>query len=308
MDWLTDNPIVNMPGPNFLGFYTVISLIVVLAFNILARSDGTNQRALPSVPMRPDPYEVAYLRGGVGAVICLAIYSLKRSQTIEMQAGGRVTRIPGVTPPANPLEACVLEELGMGASLDQLLGSRDLRASILGQCETFRQRLARQDLAMTDAARRKARGFGIAAAIALGGLAALKIFVAQSHGHNNVGFLFGEAIVAIIALIWSVNVVTRSVANRRGRAYLERVKSAYVGAGRTQAFGGSQFDPIASAAALSVVAAMGLGALHGTPDEAFAKEIMRNSGGGASGGCGSSGGGCGGGGGGGCGGCGGGGD
>jgi uncharacterized protein (TIGR04222 family) len=305
MDWLTDNPIVDMPGPNFLGFYALVSLTVVLAFNLLVRSDGTNQGAPPSVPMRPDPYEIAYLRGGVAAVICLAIYSLKRSEMIEMQAQGRVTRVPGLGPPANPLEARVLEELGVGASLGQLLGSRDLRASILGQCERFRQHLARQDLVMTDAARHKARSLGIAAAIALGGLAVLKIFVAQSHGHNNVGFLFGEAILAIIALIVSVNVVTRSVANRRGRAYLERVKSAYVWGGGPQA-SGSQFDPVASAAALLAVGAIGLVALRGTPDEAFATEFMRNSGG-ASGGCGNSSGGCGGGGGG-CGGCGGGGD
>jgi uncharacterized protein (TIGR04222 family) len=240
-------------------------------------------------------------------VICLAIYSLKRSQTIEMQAGGNVTSVPGLAPPANPLEARVLEELRAGASLGQLLGSRDLRASIAGQCERFKQRLAKQDLVMTEAARNKTRGLGIAAAIALGGLAALKMFVAQSHGHNNVGFLFGEAILAIMALIVSVKVVTRPVANRRGRAYLERVKSAYVWGPGPQASSGSQFDPIASAAALLAVGAIGLGALRGTPDEAFATEFMRNSGGGASGGCGSSGGGCGGGGGG-CGGCGGGGD
>src|SRR5580692_11545305 len=124
MDWLTDNPIVNMPGPNFLGFYALVSLIVLLAFNVLVRTDGTNQRAPPFVPTRPDPYEIAYLRGGVGAVISLAIYSLKRSQTIEMQAGGNVTSVPGLAPPANPLEARVLEELGPGASLSQVLGSR----------------------------------------------------------------------------------------------------------------------------------------------------------------------------------------
>jgi uncharacterized protein (TIGR04222 family) len=307
MDWLTDNSLLDMPGPNFLGFYAVVSVIVLLAFNAVVRSDGTNQGAPPFVPTRPDPYEIAYLRGGVGAVIGLAIYSLKRSQTIEMQAGGHVTRVPGLGPPANPLEARVLEELGVGASLGQLFGSRDLRASIFGQCETFRQHLARQDLVMTEAARYKARGLGIAAAIVLGGLAALKIFVAQSHGHKNVGFLFGAAIVAIMALIWSVKVVTRPVANRRGRAYLERVKSAYVWGGGPQASGGSSFDPVASAAALLAVGAIGLEALHGTPDEAFAREFIRNSGGGASGGCGSSGGGCGGGGGG-CGGCGGGGD
>jgi uncharacterized protein (TIGR04222 family) len=308
MDWLTDNPIVNMPGPNFLGFYAIVSLIVLLAFNVLVRTDGTNQRAPPFVPTRPDPYEIAYLRGGVGAVISLAIYSLKRSQTIEMQAGGNVTSVPSLGPPANPLEARVLEELGPGASLGQVLSSRDLRASIFGQCETFRQRLARQDLVMTDAARQKTWGLGIAAAIALGGLAALKIFVAQSHGHKNVGFLFGVAIVAVMALIWSVKVATRSVANRRGRAYLERVKSAYVSGSGPQASGGSYFDPIASAAALLAVGAIGLEALHGTSDEAFAREFVKNSGGGASGSCSNSGGGCGGGGGGGCGGCGGGGD
>ena len=160
MDWLTDNPIVNMPGPNFLGFYALVSLIVLLAFNVLVRSGETNQGALPSVPMRPDPYEIAYLRGGVGAVISLAIYSLKRSQTIEMQAKGQVTRVPGLGPPANPLEARVLEELGGAPRWVDSWVRATFAPRSSGSARRSRQHLARQDLVMTDAARNKARGLG----------------------------------------------------------------------------------------------------------------------------------------------------
>jgi uncharacterized protein (TIGR04222 family) len=75
--------------------------------------DSTGERP-PPVPTRPDPYEIAYLRGGVGAVIQLAAYALKCRQMIEMQAGGRVARVSGLADPTNPIETRVLEEVGLG--------------------------------------------------------------------------------------------------------------------------------------------------------------------------------------------------
>jgi len=306
MDLLTDNALLNMPGPQFLLFYGLVAAIVILAFNAIVRLGGTNGRLLPQVPTRPDPYEIAYLRGGAGAVIGIAVYALKRGETIEMSSNGDLRKVPGLAEPINPVEGCVFREIGAASSVSALLGSRSLRTEILDLCEVFKQRLAKQDLVMTDEARGWALVFAIVAILALVVLAALKIEVAEMHGHNNVGFLICEGVVAFVLMIWSVKSVWTSVANRRGREWLDRVKTAYAGRidSTTSALPG---DSVAAAAMLAAVAALGFVALHGTADEAFAREFARSSGSSGSGGDG--GGSCGGGGGGGgCGGCGGGGD
>jgi uncharacterized protein (TIGR04222 family) len=302
MDALTNNALVDMQGPTFLAFYAVVSAITLVALNLLLRIDSTGDRP-PPVPTRPDPYEIAYLRGGVGAVIQLAAYALKCGEMIEMQAGGRIARVSGLADPTNPIEMRVLDEVGLGETASNLLSSRALRASLEGKCETFRQRLERQDLIATGSARARAYGLAVLAGAALVALAAWKIVVAEMRHHHNVGFLFAEAAVAVVLILVSVRIATRSPASQRGRAYLNRLKAAYSGHATALASSTNRFDPVASGLALAAVGALGFSALRGTSDEAFANEFNKNSGSGG-GSC-SSGGGDGGGG---CGGCGGGGD
>jgi uncharacterized protein (TIGR04222 family) len=304
MDALTNNALVDMQGPTFLAFYAVVTAITLVALNLLLRIDSTGERP-PPVPTRPDPYEIAYLRGGVGAVIQLAAYALKCRQMIEIQAGGRVARVSGLADPTNPIETRVLEEVGLGETASNLLKSGSLRASLQSKCETFRQRLERQDLVATGSARARAYALTALAGAALVALAAWKIVVALTHHHKNVGFLFIEATAAIVLLVVSVQIVTRSPASQRGRASLNRLKAAYSGYATALASSTSRFDPVASGLALAAVGALGFSALRGTSDEAFANEFTKNSSNGGGGGsCGSGGGD----GGGGCGGCGGGGD
>ena len=128
------------------------------------------------------------------------------------------------------------------------------------------------------------------------------------HGRSNVGFLFMEAAVACVAMIWMFQrpqrqpcQQTRQGLSRAGSVRLFRPSSRAVrgeatrGAPASAAFGGS---------ALLMVGLFGFAILKGTPDAALAKAFAQSSGSGGDGG-GSCGGG--GGGGGGCGGCGGGG-
>jgi len=304
MDALTNNALVDMQGPTFLAFYAVVSAITLVALNLLLRIDSTGDRP-PPVPTRPDPYEIAYLRGGVGAVIQLAAYALKCREMIEMQAGGRIARVSGLADPTNPIETRVLDEVGLGETASGLLSSRALRASLEGKCETFRQRLERQDLIATGSPRARAYALTALTGAALVALAAWKIVVAEGRHHHNVGFLFAEAAAVVVLLVVSVQIATRSPASQRGRAYLNRLKAAYSGHATALASSTSRFDPVASGLALAAVGALGFSALRGTSDEAFAREFTKNSGSGGDGGSCSSGGGDGGGG---CGGCGGGGD
>ena len=69
---LTNNFIANMPGPVFLLFYAIVVIITCMLAVIYKRhiqpKVDTN---LIKVPNTPDPYEIAYLRGGHKEVLRL---------------------------------------------------------------------------------------------------------------------------------------------------------------------------------------------------------------------------------------------
>jgi uncharacterized protein (TIGR04222 family) len=306
MDLLTTNALLEMPGPTFLDFYAVVSVIALVALNVVLRLESLDGRPPPRLPVRPDPYEIAFLRGGIDATIGLAIYSLQRRALIEIQPGGGMTAIAGLDQPTHAIEARALDEVGSVSTLRELMGSAALRASVAGKCEVLRERLARQGLLKPDGANGRAFSLGALAGLALGGLAVAKIVAAEAHGHKNVGFLCIEAAVALGLLFFSVLTVTRTAANARGRAYLRQFKTAYSGRIFDLPGRDSRFDPAAAGVALIAVGAIGFEALYGTSEEAIAREFKRQSAGGADGGGGGDGGGGCGGGGGGCGGCGGG--
>jgi hypothetical protein len=77
MDWLMHHPIADMYGPHFLLFYGgVIVLTLVVCWWRLHQSDPTALLPPLQVPSDPDPYEIAYLRGGEHEVTRVVIFNL----------------------------------------------------------------------------------------------------------------------------------------------------------------------------------------------------------------------------------------
>src|SRR4051812_47950246 len=65
MNWLLNNPISEMPGPMFLALYAgLIALIFLEAFFKNRRADRSRELGPMPIPTKPDPCEIAYLRGG----------------------------------------------------------------------------------------------------------------------------------------------------------------------------------------------------------------------------------------------------
>ena len=65
MEWRTDNFIADMYGPSFLIFYgAVIAATIAASWWMMRQRDSTTGIPPPDVPSEPDPYEIAYLRGG----------------------------------------------------------------------------------------------------------------------------------------------------------------------------------------------------------------------------------------------------
>lgn len=74
---LTHNALADMYGPSFLLLYAIV-IVLTLAYCgwSVSRLDATTEERLPLVPARPDPLEIAYLRGGENEVTRVAVFDL----------------------------------------------------------------------------------------------------------------------------------------------------------------------------------------------------------------------------------------
>ena len=301
--------ILHLPGPQFLAFYGIVAVIVlVAAFLLMFFADTTGTDNLPSVPASPDAIEVAYLSGGVNAVLRTVVYDLRQLGLLTLEKDNRLVAA-GVAPAAlTRMQRRVLDKVLDRPKIESLFKDKSLRSGLEAILDPMRARLTANDLLQPDSVRRTrdwTLGLGL---LILLGLAAAKIEIALSLGITKIQFLILLAIISSICLFLLVSFFSKRPASRRGRAYLEAMRLAYssrmpsaVARITPTASGGGG---VAYDSALLLVALYGFDALKGTPDAAFAKAFAQSDGGG---GCGSSCGGGGDGGGGGCGGCGGGG-
>ena len=77
MSFLTDNPLVNLHGPAFLGVFAVICAVAIgWAYRRVRALDTTEQLPIPILPAEFDSFELAYLRGGNPELVRVIILDL----------------------------------------------------------------------------------------------------------------------------------------------------------------------------------------------------------------------------------------
>jgi uncharacterized protein (TIGR04222 family) len=309
MGWLFDNILANMPGPSFLIFYPICAgAILAAAYAFIAMQDTTGDRPPPAIQGAVDPYELAFLRGGVNEVIRTAVYSLRQQGLIEIVEQTRIRASGFSAGELTAIERAVLDALAPAPKIAMLFADKYLREKLERLCGGYERRLSAQELLTPPEMRRAARLALIVAGGLVIALAAYKLAAAAMHGRSNVGFLCIEAAVAFVAMIWISRWASAGNASKRGKAFLAQVQQAYSGHLGAVSGAATQSAPagaVIGGSALLMVGLFGFGILKGTPDAALAKAFAQSSGSGDGGGgsCGGDGGG-----GGGCGGCGGGGD
>lgn len=138
MDVFTENGLANMPGPQFLGFYLIVSLVAIVAVHIYLSYDNADDRPPPPVPARPDPYEIAYLRDGLPGVIWVAVYALKRAGFMNVNGKGQLARTGASGRPSDAIEARALQALGSGIAAKDLIHDSALLADVKRMIEPRR--------------------------------------------------------------------------------------------------------------------------------------------------------------------------
>jgi uncharacterized protein (TIGR04222 family) len=332
MSWLMHNPIADMYGPHFLLFYTA-TIVAVMAASIVAvrKADPTDPDDLPDVPLNPDPYRVAFMRGGANEVTRVAIASLVQRGLLRIEERGswlaKKKVIARKREPWNAelsgVEAEVYHWPGFPESPQKLFQPNGLAKDVEAACRPYEKRLAEEELLMPPGVKAfagKVALLGVMVILALGGY---KLAVALDKGRTNVQFLLIAGAVGLIGEAVACAAIPRL--SRRGKAYLGRLRLAYDGVrGRIAASGLGAADPLSADDPtglgkskladpgdwLLALGLFGIPVVAGTPLADLKTMFSASSSGpGGCGGGGCGGGGCGGGGcgGGGCGGCGGGG-
>lgn len=318
MSWLMHNSIADMYGPTFLFFYgCVIAATLITSWWKIRAADPTTD--LPPLPLRanPDPYEIAYLRGGENEVTRLAIFDLIQRGYLKVSEtkrwwGGKDQRLarPSNHPDPrhlSPLEQKVFHFFSSSRTAADIFQSDSLLGDLKGLCADYESGL-REERALCPFEVSEAAGrIGRAVAVVLLGLGGYKLTVAVLKGHFNVMFLI---IMCIGSLIGLALVCRPQRLSKLGRDYLKRLQGVFE---RQKPKAGATAAGVPDTTLLLLVSLFGVGVLAET-SYAYFSQMFRQStagsgawsggcGGGCGGGSGCGGGGCGGGG---CGGCGGG--
>ena len=184
----------DLPGPQFLLFYLVLSSVVTMAVILLRRHQEAG--FVPPPPL-DDPYLIAFLRGGEDEALRVATMSLIDRGLLrveESRRGGVFSSGESLVSTASEnavdkvkrsIEKEILQAFKLKSEVSTAL--EDLAAR--GVCESYRQSLTQMGLLPdenTTSARQ--RRYLVVVGILLG-VALIKVFVALSRGRHNIWFL-----------------------------------------------------------------------------------------------------------------------
>ncbi len=315
MSWLMHNPIADMYGPTFLFFYgCVIAATLITSWWKIRVADPTAD--LPPLPLRanPDPYEIAYLRGGENEVTRLAIFDLIQRGYLKVSEkqkwwGGkdqRLARAPNHPHPRHlsPRDLKVFRFFSSSRTATDVFQSGAIPKDVKGLCADYENKLQGEQALCPPEVSQEARRICLIAALIILGLGVYKLTVALAKGHSNVIFLI---ILGIGSLVGLALVGQPPRLSRLGRDYLKRLQGVFE---RLKPKAGTATPGVPDTTLLLLVSLFGVSVLTETSYASVRDMFSRSTAnsGGCGGGCGGGGAGCGGGGcgGGGCGGCGGG--
>ena len=174
----------DLRGPEFLVFYGCLgAAVTVLVF--LVRRAG--ERGDPPHPLS-DYLDIAFLRGGAGEAIRVAILTLVDRGMLTLSgddaveagrqdAAGRVTK---------STERAILSRAAIATKAQELIGDTSVTGTATAECEPT---LVRRGLLPSPDQKAVRTRLWIAAGGALAAVAAIKIVMAISRGRSNVGFL-----------------------------------------------------------------------------------------------------------------------
>ena len=228
MNWL-HNPIADMSGNNFIFLYIIfIGLTLLLCKWQVRQADPTRHLQSQKIPEEPDPYEIAYLRGGTEEVIKIVVLNLLQREYLQENESHLIEQHPEHPDPRHlsELEHRIFDWdfQRPGVVISQLLIN-----TIQPLCAPYEARLQQQQLLYPSVGRDKviwAFICGVCCILAVGGY---KFLVAGVKGYPR-GFLLAAMIIGVFILYQGYKGIIRSMQrSHAGNSYLTRMQETFAG-------------------------------------------------------------------------------
>lgn len=230
MDFLFDNPIANMQGQVFLVIYGAIIFVLAIAFYLLkSKFDWTDKQPAPLISQTPDPYEIAYLRGGENELARSLIFSLTNKGFLQITNEGKKSYIVLTQNQPNwttlpSIERNILSWFQTTRETSEVFESYGLIELLKPYSLKYESKLAQNNLLTPKDVEMKIRMlsflvFGFTALIG-----SYKLIASISHGSYNIIFLI-LFIIASFLVFWFLGKTKRL--SKRGENYLETLQNTF---------------------------------------------------------------------------------
>jgi len=231
MDFLFDNPLANLYGPYFLILYISFIICTIIGYRVLrTRHDRTAHFAIPPIPNNPDPFEIAYLRGGANELARAVVFSLNQKNLLKFANGDKTSHIY----PTNiefekrglkPIERTALDWFSATRETKELFSAKDGLATALNPySETFQARLEMQNFFPGEEMIKRNNRLTLQAFMLFAGLGVYKVIAALYNGYWNI---FGIVFVTIIGVVVLATAAKMPRLTQLGKTYLERLQLAF---------------------------------------------------------------------------------
>lgn len=230
MDFLFDNPLASMYGPYFLVFYIIFIFMTLVIFSILKNQlDKTRHYAMPPIPSQPDPFEIAFLRGGENELARSVVFSLTQKNLLKIINDGKTSRIYRTEAKLDkqnlsPIERTAHGWFGAARDAKEIFGPIGLAKSLRPYYETYEARLEQQHLIPDEEIKQKRNRIRKRAAFVVAGLGLYKISAALINGYTNIWGIIILGTIGLVVIMVSGKLPRQT---RLGKAYLERLQIAF---------------------------------------------------------------------------------
>ena len=231
MDLLLDNPLATMYGPIFLIVYGLVTFAALSSLVILkSELDKTDKLSPPAIPPQPDPFEIAYLRGGINEMARSVIFSLVHKDFVEVSIddkNGKIKRAANTADPRrlNQIEQTTLRWIGNERLASDVFNSYfGLTKQLEQHAQVYQDQLERRQLLTPQENKHRIKKSSLSAAALIGGLGAFKVLAAIAFGNFN--FVF-TIILAVVGVAIAVYVGRLPRLTKLGVLYLDRLSLAF---------------------------------------------------------------------------------
>jgi len=231
MDFLLDNPLATLDGPAFLVLYVSVIILLAIALSVArANSDRSDDLNIPAIPPAPDPYEIAFLRGGANEVARVIIFSLIQKGFVEIVSEGKTSHLKQASLAPGPnglsvIEQTALDWLGLSREAGEVF---EKKYGLVEQIEPFlsvyRDSLEKKQVLTSLESSRRLRKYGISAATFVCAIGGYKVLASIAYGHFNVAFTIVASFVGFL-VIGAISTLPRLT--KLGKKYLERLGLAF---------------------------------------------------------------------------------